>query len=151
MLHSEFHGSVRKQRCSVLTVWKPRKRWACNMRKRWEMYDIVGQSLCWCDYDTDGSFSGRKSSRVCIQMCIVFKKNKGRNSEGCWFSVASCSTAENILTVEDCRNEFKLYRVQAVHPCWYNLLHNGLYCFQADRVLPAGSCGHICRFSPSKK
>ena len=98
------------------------------------MYDIVGQSLCWCDYNTNGSFSGWKSSGVCIWMCIVFKENKGRNSEGCWFSVASCSTAENILTIKDCRNKFKLYWVQAIH---VGIISLRMVCIVSR---PIGSC-----------
>ena len=43
----------------------------------------------------------------------------------------------SLVGMGDCRNEFELYWVQAIHPCWNNLLHNDLYSFQADRALPA--------------
>jgi len=42
VLLSRFRGSTRKRRHSVLTVWKPRKSWAQNMKKTGEMYNIIG-------------------------------------------------------------------------------------------------------------
>ena len=61
------------------------------------MYNIVGQFLCWCDYDTDGSFPGRKSSGVCVQMCIVFEENKGRNSKVVECRVNNEGTGDTVL------------------------------------------------------
>ena len=101
--HSEFCGSMRKRRCSVLTVWKLRKQWLCTT---WEICRK-------CTILLASPFVGMIMTRIGL------------------FPVGSP------VGMGDCQNEFELYWVQAIHPCWNNLLHNDLYSFQADRALPA--------------
>jgi len=42
VLQSGFRGSMRRRRHSVLTVRKPRKLSARNIKKRGEIYDVIG-------------------------------------------------------------------------------------------------------------
>ena len=146
MLHSEFCGSMRKQRDSVLAVWNLESSEFATWEKGRKCTILLASPFVGMITTLMGLFQVGSPVGYASGCALYSRRTRPGTAKA-----ADFCAAENISAVEDCRNKFELYQVQAICLCWYNLLHDGLYSFQANRLLPAGSCGHICRFNPSKK
>jgi len=76
------------------------------------------------------------------QVFVILQKHKNRYWECYWFSITSCSTAENALSVQNGSNKLQLDHMQSVHPIRYEFLDDGFDHIKAFRVLPVGLLSH---------
>ena len=53
-----------------------------SYKKQRERYNVIGQTLRWCDYNTDRSFPNGKSSWIFVWMFVVFHEYEARNWKG---------------------------------------------------------------------